>query len=64
MRFVKWLAQYNKFLVAMTMAVIYFLQNTYQVELPVDEEMVTSFWMFVSAILVFLVPNGEGNKEE
>jgi hypothetical protein len=63
MRFVKWLTQYNKFLVAMTMALVYFLQDYYQVELPVDQTTVESFWMFISAILVFLVPNGKAEEK-
>jgi hypothetical protein len=63
MRFVKWLTQYNKFLVAMTMALVYFLQDHYQFELPVDQTTVESFWMFISAILVFLVPNGKAEEK-
>jgi hypothetical protein len=63
MKFVKWLTQYNKFLVALTMAMIYFLQDHYQVTLPIDEDTAASFWMFVSAILTFAVPNTKPEKE-
>jgi hypothetical protein len=57
MKLIRWLAQYNKFLVALTMAVIYFMQDYFGVVLPVDETTVAAFWMFISAILTFAIPN-------
>lgn len=57
MKFISWLAQYNKFLVALTMTVIYFVNDNYGVEIPIDEGSVAGFWMFLSSILTYLVPN-------
>lgn len=44
------------------MAVIYFVQDFYGVVLPVDETTVAAFWMFISAILTFAVPNIPAEK--
>jgi hypothetical protein len=63
-KFVKWLTQYNKFLVALTMALVYFLQDHYGVVLPVDEGTVTAFWMFISAVLVYAVPNTQPDNPD
>ena len=52
-----YLARYNKFIVALTMTVLYFISDYYGVEMPVDESTVAGFWMFISAILTYLIPN-------
>jgi len=57
MRFLRWIGQYNKALVAFTMAIIYFFNARYGIELPIDEESVTIFWLTISGILTYLVPN-------
>ena len=64
MQFIKWLTQYNKFLVALTMAMIFFLQDRSGVQLPIDQDTVASFWMFISAILTFLVPNAKPEEKD
>lgn len=60
MTILKWLGQYNKFLIAFTMALLYWLQGYFGVELPVGETEVTMFWMFVTSILVYIIPNMRG----
>ena len=57
MTILKWLGQYNKFLIAFTMALLYWLQGYTGVELPVGETEVAMFWMFISSVLVWLIPN-------
>lgn len=57
MTIIRWLGQYNKFLVALTMTVLYWFQGYYGVELPVGESEVYMFWMFITSVLVYLVPN-------
>ena len=57
MKFIKWLTQYNKFLVALTMAAVFFINQNYGVDLGISETEAASFWMFISAILTFLIPN-------
>ena len=64
MYFLRWLTQYNKFLVALTMALVYFFQDHYGVVLPVDETTAAGFWMFVSAVLTYAVPNTKLKEED
>lgn len=57
MKIIQWLGQYNKFLVALTMAILYWFQGYYGVELPIGEMEVSMFWMFITSVLVYLIPN-------
>lgn len=62
MRLLKWLGQYNKFLVALTMTVLYWFQGYTGMELPVGEIEVSMFWMFITSVLVYFIPNIKGDK--
>lgn len=64
MKLLKWLTQYNKFLVSVTMAGIYFLNAFYGVELPIGETEAAIFWMFITSILTFAVPNTKPEVSE
>lgn len=57
MKVLRWLGQYNKFLIALTMAFLYWFQGYYGVELPFGEAEVSMFWMFITSVLVYLIPN-------
>lgn len=62
MTLLRWLGSYNKFLVALTMAVLYWLQGYYGVELPISEAEVSMFWMTITSILVYVIPNIKKDK--
>ena len=57
MKFLANLGRYNKALVPLTMAVVYFLNSRYGVEIPLDEATANTIWMTVGAFLTFLIPN-------
>lgn len=57
MTILRWLGSYNKFLVALTMTGLYWLQGYYGVEIPVTEQEVSMFWMTVTSVLVYVIPN-------
>lgn len=57
MKIISWLAQYNKALVPLIMAGVYFLNATYGWELPVDEASVVTTLGLLTTILVWAVPN-------
>lgn len=54
------LSRYNKALVPLTMALVYFLNTKYGVKIPLDEQTANTIWMTVGAFITFLVPNGKG----
>lgn len=60
MKFLRWLTQYNKALVALTMAVVYFLNSKYGIVIPLDETTANTLWLTISAFITFLVPNTKG----
>lgn len=57
MKFVRWITQYNKFLISATMGVIYFTNSKYGVEIPLDEATVAAIWSAVTSLAVFITPN-------
>lgn len=61
MRIARLLGKYNKFLIALTMAILYFLQDYTGVELPIGEAEVAMFWMVITSLFVYLVPNMKGD---
>lgn len=62
MTILRWLGQYNKFLVALTMAILYWFQGYTGMELPIGEAEVAMFWMIISSVLVYFVPNMPKDK--
>lgn len=57
MKFISWIAQYNKALIPLTMTIVYFLNSRYGIEIPLDETSVTVIWMTIGTFLTWLVPN-------
>jgi len=55
--FLLWLSQYNKAFVAVTMAIVYWINAQYGVELPVDESSVMIIWGVITSLITFYVPN-------
>lgn len=54
---ISWLAQYNKALVPLAMALIYFLNTTYGIEIPLSESEVMTVLTILTTFFVWLVPN-------
>lgn len=57
MKIINWLSQYNKAFVPLFMAIIYFVNAHYGVEVPLDEVTVTLVWGAVTSFLTWLIPN-------
>lgn len=55
--FFLWLSQYNKALVPLTMAIVYWVNAKYGVELPIDETSVMILWGTIGSLVTFAVPN-------
>ena len=51
------MSAYNKFVVAVCMAVLEWIRVTYNIDLGLDESTVTAVVGAVTAILVYVVPN-------
>ncbi len=64
MKFINWLAQYNKALVPLVMSLIYFLNTYYGIEIPLDETSVMILFGVITSLLTWLVPNKKTEKEE
>jgi len=54
---------YNKALVAVAMAFLYYLNQNYGVELPVSEDQANLLVGMITALLVYMVPNKDAPKE-
>lgn len=50
---------YNKFIVSLIMAFINLAQDYYNVDLGIDEDVVSAALDFLWAFLVYFVPNGK-----
>lgn len=50
---------YNKFLAALIMACINLAQDHYNVDLGIDEDTVSAALDFITAGLIYMVPNGK-----
>jgi hypothetical protein len=50
-------ASYNKFTIALSMAVLEWIRVTYNIDLGLDESTITALVGAVTAILVYAVPN-------
>lgn len=57
MKIINFLAQYNKALVPLVMAGVYFLNATYGFEIPLKESDVMVVFGVVTSVLTWLVPN-------
>jgi len=57
MKFLNWIAQYNKALVPVTMAVVYYLNTKYGIDIPIKESDAVVIWMTISGIITWAVPN-------
>ncbi|WFP89805.1 MULTISPECIES: hypothetical protein [Ensifer] len=51
------LASYNKFIVALSMAVLEWIRVTYNIDLGLDESTMTALVGAITSILVFAIPN-------
>lgn len=49
---------YSKFFVALFMALVAFLRDHYNIDLGIDEEAATALVGLLTALLVYLIPNG------
>ena len=57
MKFLNWIAQYNKALVPVTMAVVYYLNTKYGIDIPIKESDAAIIWMTISGFITWVVPN-------
>lgn len=57
MKFLNWIAQYNKALVPVTMAVVYYLNTKYGIDIPIKESDAVIIWMTISGFITWAVPN-------
>ena len=64
MKILRWLARYNKALVPLTMAIVYYLNSRYGWTIPLDETSANTIWMTIGAFITYLVPNVDYNKGE
>lgn len=56
---VRWLAQYNKAFVPLIMALIYFLNAQFGIEIPLDESTVVILIGVITSFITWLIPNKE-----